>query len=263
MKKLMLFYLLLLNLSTALVAGNCSTKSYVPKPLANLTSADPEPIVHSNTSPTQTDITTPKTFTCFEKLPRALQYIIADYAGLNSSQNNSRWSPLQHHIVNHHFCSVATLINAGARINQTTINNKQPPFHSAVNGLNFAYKAKLLCRRNDTVSSLVIINFLIKRGADLNQQNPLSQNGTALHKAALFIDSTMLHILISAQADLNVENLSGKTPLDLARTRAMNISSYKCYRKALYENCKILEEAGAQSSVELEPMPDGLSDNDY
>jgi len=232
MKKSIIFYLFLLNLSSLLIASELT--------------------LHVKKSPAQVDIVTPKKIVCFNKLPRAIQFIIADYAGLNEPQNNSVFSSLQSYIQKDDFYGVAVLINCGALVNGTTPFNKVTPLYGAIERLKSSYESP----HNSRKISLKIIHFLLLRGADINQQSPHEFYKTALHQAVNnHHTQTSLRILISAQADLNVENEFKLTPLDVARKIAMNDSIIPRYRKFHYESCKILEEAGAQSSVEFIPMP--------
>ena len=97
-------------------------------------------------------------------------------------------------------------------------------------------------------------------GLDLNKQDVFGS--TLLHEAINHPDGiSKVKFLIAQSANLNIKNNRGRTPLDQARCNAMNTSVYASgnayldFRKKDYEICAILEQAGAQSSVTLEPMP--------
>jgi ankyrin repeat protein len=61
-----------------------------------------------------------------------------------------------------------------------------------------------------------IIEFLIKKGADVNFQEP-NKGETPLMMAAEFEDPALAEVLIDNGADLSLTNKNGDTALDLAR----------------------------------------------
>jgi len=243
MKKSMLFYLLFLNLSTPLSSSG--------------------PITQAKTSPAQVDITTPKTFTCFEKLPRALQFIIADYAGLNSSQKNGS-SPLQNFITCNDFPAVAILINCGALVNSMPAKNQRTPLFLAVLKIHELSEDDYYESHENEIKNLIkIIQFLILKKADIDQRSPAESYETALHKAIYITDSsTTLDLLIHAGVNPNIKNRFGQTTLDEVEYQAF-IHHETSREKEQYQNyCKTLEAFGAKKSIELKLISSGCSSHE-
>jgi hypothetical protein len=90
-------------------------------------------------------------------------------------------------------------------------------------------------------------------GADINQ--PDQSGNTPLHTAVENRNLSKIQTLIAAGAKLDVRNRHGRTPLDYAKREAMDHSFEVSNRKKMYEISRILESAGAPSSVMFEPMP--------
>lgn len=94
----------------------------------------------------------------------------------------------------------------------------------------------------------------------LNEQNVFGE--TKLHEAIKHPNAIVeVQSLLAKSVNLNIKDNAGMTPLDKARSNAMKVSVYLSgndylnYRKKNYALCDILQQAGAQSSVNLTPMP--------
>lgn len=243
---MVLFYLILLNLSISLIAGNSSSKSNIYEPSKESAQIDGiKSVIHTQTIPA------PKTFTCYSQLPRELHYIIADYAGLNSPQGNSDSSLLQSYIQNNDFHALTTLLNCGALINGTTPKTQIAPLHLAAENLELSYRSTI-DQENRTKNALKIMQVLMIKGADLNQQSPDWLNYTVLH--VIGHSPLVLSMLIKFDANLNIKNKREETPLDTIQRLAMSTWIERPMREKFYKSSEILKKAGAKSSVELEPM---------
>ena len=64
-------------------------------------------------------------------------------------------------------------------------------------------------------NALRIILLLVDHGADINAQS--DSGNTALHDAAAYMSQEIIEYLIKSGADPSVENLDGKSPLDIAK----------------------------------------------
>jgi|GEM_PF-852754 len=261
MKKSILLYLLLLNFSIILIASEAL-----------------ELIVHQKScNEIEGEIAKNESFTQYSELPTVLKSIVADYAGLNDPEwmgakftshkgslyplDKGIWThlPLTEYIKNHDFSAVAILINCGALVNGLNPYNQRCLLYEAVSSLSFAYSnTNVPDNENNIKNAIKIIHFLIVKEADLNQISPDADNMTALHEAADTNENpTALHILIAAGASLNIESsrYNGKTPLDIAQHKARVWYHFPTEREQGYQNSLILENAGAESSFTLPPMP--------
>ncbi len=134
-------------------------------------------------------------------------------------------------------------------------HEKSTPLYGAIQEYRFAcIHADIGLRLvgKEQKDSLPIVDYLLRKKIGINK--PAEYENTPLHEA---VNSGLIDItqrLITAQADLSVKNMYGKTPLDDAKQRAMR-PIYPKYRKKAYAICTMLEQAGAPSSIVLQPMP--------
>jgi uncharacterized protein len=118
------------------------------------------------------------------------------------------WTPLHLAAFFGHTVCAKILIDAGAQVNERSINSmNNMPLHAAASG-----------RKAETV------RLLLENGAAVNAK----QHGgwTALHAAAQNGDTTIAHLLIGAGADVKARADNNQNALDLALTKGQQEMVY-------------------------------------
>lgn len=127
--------------------------------------------------------------------------------------------------------AVNVLLDANANILQKNASNGLTPVFCAIEGNNIEILEKLLDEgvsirtRTEQGLSMVqyasllgreqMLSYLLTKGADPNMQNMYGQ--TALHYAVTQDNSYILNILLSAGALVDVVDIRGNSPIDLAQ----------------------------------------------
>ncbi len=77
----------------------------------------------------------------------------------------------------------------------------------------------------------------------------------AHHAIEIHVPIAVMTTLIKFKSELNRANFRNITPLDKARKKAHDRKIHPMHRKKFYEICNMLEKAGAQSTIDLQPQP--------
>jgi hypothetical protein len=194
-----------------------------------------------------------------EQLPIELKYIIGQFVGFDQAVNKScSFDPFRYAICKHDSDAVQILVALQANLHNKKCqyeHAKSTPLHAAIQEYSFAcnhVNTGLRCGEKEQKDTLAIVDYLLRKKIGINK--PAEYKNTPMHQA---VDSKLIDItqrLITAGADLSVKNRLDETPLDTARKEAMRPINPK-YRKKAYAICNVLEQAGAPSSVMLQPMP--------
>ncbi len=168
-------------------------------------------------------------------------------------------SPLQDAIFSRDFNRVRLLIALGADVNTTRSRSGITPLFLAMKQYEFTYKHQYI----EQIVSYGIFKYLLMHDADCNKPNDKSKDflnpgETPLDKAVEYsrYESVFLEDLLKLpNINLHAKNKYNRTALDEARKSAMAKCTNLYFRKRYYKICTLLEQAGASSSVVLEPMP--------
>ena len=195
----------------------------------------------------------------FEQLPSELKYIIGQFVGFDEvNYKRFGFDPFMYAICSNDSDAVQLLVALKAHLHDQKCqyeHEKSTPLYAAIQEYSLACNyvdCGFSWGEKEQKDSLAIVDYLLHKKIGINK--PAEYENTPLHKA---VDSGLIDItqrLITAQADLSVKNMYGKTPLDHAKQRAMR-PIYPKYRKKAYAICTMLEQAGAPSSIVLQPMP--------
>ncbi len=195
----------------------------------------------------------------FEQLPSELKYIIGQFVGFDQAINKScSFDPFKYAICKHDSDAVQILVALKAHLHDQKCqyeHEKSTPLYAAIQQYSFACN-HVYCGfswgEKEQKDSIAIVDYLLRKKIGINK--PAEYENTPLHKA---VNSGLIDItqrLITAQADLSLKNMHGKTPLDDAKQRAIRPINPQ-YRKQAYAICTMLEQAGAPGSVISAPMP--------
>lgn len=100
------------------------------------------------------------------------------------------------------------------------------------------------------------LKYLVKKGVNTNITNKKYYNVNPILRAVVYDnDPTLTQILIAPQTNLHSKTKKNRTPLDIAITNAQSHQNQLDYRKSAYQICKMLQQAGAESSSKLIPQP--------
>lgn len=113
-------------------------------------------------------------------------------------------TPLHYAVMELNFEAVKCLIDLGADVNVKTDGNDSP-LHLAVD----------LLHQNHNPNTMKIIQFLVKHGANLDDQNDFAQY-TPLHIACLRVDFQAIKFLVNNGSDLTLRDINDETAYDVA-----------------------------------------------
>lgn len=114
----------------------------------------------------------------------------------NETTKNKCNEDLQNGIMRSDLELMKKAIANGANVNQVEENTKESPLFKAI------------------TTKIEIIDMLVKAGADVNARNKYDE--TVLHKACEYEDVELIMYLLGKEADVNVVDDQGKTPLLVA-----------------------------------------------
>ena len=147
-------------------------------------------------------------------------------------------------LMNETFVKIKSLLDSGTNINETDWNSKTPLHFTVENGC------------------IVIANFLIKNGADVNRLTGL-MNWSPLYYAARNGDDEMIKLLISANAKVSTYDRHGKTPLAEARGKVteniINILKKKMEEEQQIEKDKLEAAKKIEQERQIEELLAKLS----
>ncbi len=195
----------------------------------------------------------------FEKLPNDTKFIIGEFIGFDTKKEGSCLNPLQYHINKYDSNAVQLLVALQAHKHEPKVkfdHEKSTPLHDTIVRYRLTLDHvdhSLPWRKKANTEYLGIIDFFLrKKVVDINKT--IQNKETPIHMAVSYNLPNITQRLIRANADLSLKNEWDETPLDMARKEAMRPIKTN-YRKKAYAICTMLKQAGAPSSITLEPMP--------
>lgn len=189
----------------------------------------------------------------YKNLPLPIQQNIVEFAGLHEPprEGSYYYTPLQKAILDSNYTTVQLLIALGVDINGNPAGCKETPLFISIRW-----------EDKNEVKHYAIFKYLLAHGADYNKPNGKenynsNSESTPLHKTVFQkTNIQFLHDLLNMpNINVNTCNRYGETFLDSAKKNAMYKRYTVEYRKYAYTVCAVLESAGAQSSIMLQPMP--------
>ena len=140
--------------------------------------------------------------------PEQLSNLYPDSDSINSTCDEN-WSALHHACMNTDFSVVRELVELGADVNKCT-NKGYTPLHFAIQS-----------------RSVIMVDYLLSKGAQVNDVATYHEKMTPLHFAAELELKRITELLLTHNADANAENILGRTPLHLA-AKAGNCEIASC-----------------------------------
>lgn len=171
---------------------------------------------------------TPLLYAARQGCTECVKILAAAGADLNATDPD-RVSPLNLALINQHFETAVTLIEAGADVNQFDLWGRAP-LYNAIDLYTLPIGGRPDIPSEDSVTGYDVAKMLLERGANPNQQlkgrppyrnavfdrgadNVLSEGATPLIRAARAADNRSVELLLEHGALVDLPNARGHTPL--------------------------------------------------